>query len=188
MKPRLIAAVSLVLLAACTALPVPTPTRSPAQSPTATPTPSPTAAAEVTQHVWGLSFVTPASWHLVEPRVWTYPVGPRLFLSSAAIADPCPSVFLQAQCLKPLAELPPGGILVTFGGSATLNPPNPTPIPIALLAGGLCAEIGGERELRASFPGFGVTACLRGPDLAANDAAFRRLVASISRYVSIPGD
>jgi len=145
-------------------------------------TPSPLSSAAVPdERTIGLgpfSIVVPSSWHMVTHTVGTTP-GPFIFLGNVAIADPCPTKFLGVQCLRPLAELPPDGIVVTFDGSTTTKLPNPTPIPTNEPLGSACAGMAGERELAVLFQGFGVTACLRGPDFAANEAAFNRLVASI---------
>lgn len=149
--------------------------------------PSPTPPGDVTRVFGNLSFVAPADWAIVAPHVWTAPTGPRLFLSNAPIADPCPTEWVGIQCWLPLTTLPADGILVTFEGSATLGPPNPTPISVARSAEGQCAQIGGDREYGVPFQGFGVDACLRGPDLEANAAAVARLVGSIARVsTSLP--
>ena len=162
-----------------------------AASPSTVGTPLPTASptvtasltnpADVLRDFGDLSFVAPANWGILIPHVWTAPIGPRLFLSDAPIADPCPTDFRGIQCWLPLTELPPDGILVTFGGSAILTLPNPTPVPIARSADGQCAQIGGERQYAVALQGFAVDACLRGPDFDTNAAAFSRLVSSIRR-------
>lgn len=144
------------------------------------PLPSPSGKDEITFQMGPFSIVIPSNWHMITHTVGSTPAGPFIFLSNVAIADPCPIKFLGAQCLRPLAQLPPDGIVVTFDGSATSTLPNPTPIPTNEALGGACAAMAGERELGVRFQGFGVTACLRGPDFTANETAFNRLVASIS--------
>lgn len=144
------------------------------------PLPSPSGRDERTFQLGPFSIVIPSSWHMITHTVGSTPAGPFIFLSNVAIADPCPSKFLGPQCLRPLAQLPPDGIVVTFDGSATSSLPNPTPVPANEPMGGACAAMAGERELGVRFQGFGVTACLRGPDFTANETAFNRLVASIS--------
>ena len=147
-------------------------------SPVTTASPQPAA---MIPHAFGsLSFMAPADWQIVLPKVWTAPVGPRVFLSNASISDPCPTEFSDA-CWRPLAALPPTGILVTIGGSATAQPFDATPEVIVDSVSEICRTLGGERQLHASFAGFWVTGCLRGPDLATNETAFRELVASITR-------
>lgn len=146
---------------------------------------SPTVPDERTIGLGPFSIVVPSSWHMIThavestPAASFTPAGPFIFFSNVAIADPCPIKFVGAQCLRPLAQLPPDGIVVTFDASATSPLPNPTPIPTIEPPDSACAAMAGERELGVRFQGFGVTACLRGPDFAANETAFNRLVASI---------
>jgi hypothetical protein len=149
---------------------------------TASPTTAPSTLGSVlaTRTFGDLSIVMPADWQVVSPKVWTEPVGPRLFLSNAPISDPCPTAFAPGDaCQKPLAALPPDGILVTFSGSATLGLSHAHTAVIVFPPTDTCAALGGERELGTGFAGFGVSACLRGPDLATNEALFRGLVASV---------
>jgi hypothetical protein len=181
----LVVAVILVLAALASRLNVAGPGASQSAVPTPggttsspTPSSSPSDTGDVTHDFGVFSIVTPASWHVIT-RTWTNPPGPFLFVSNAVIADPCPTTFLGAQCLEPLAQLPPEGIVVTFDGSAGSGLPNPTPIPMAAPLGSACLAMAGEREQAVLFPGFGVTACLRGPDFTTNESAFARLVASI---------
>jgi hypothetical protein len=185
----LTAQVALVFAVAACASPAPTPTPgvsvmvtgtltpTPALSPSPTPAPS----ADAIGSFGSYTFDMPSTWNVVWPHVWTMPVGPRLFLSDAPIADPCPTAPQPAGCQVPMVQLPENGILVTFGGSALLALPNPSPVPIVRKAGGACLQIGGDEEMGVSFQGFGVSACLRGPSLTANEAAFRRLVASMTQ-------
>lgn len=154
-------------------------------NPSPSPLASPSATDERTIWLGPFSIVVPSNWHMIShavestPAASFTPAGPFIFFSNVAIADPCPIKFVGAPCLRPLAQLPPDGIVVTFDASATSPLPNPTPIPTNEALSGACAAMAGERELGVRFQGFGVTACLRGPDFAANEAAFNRLVASI---------
>ncbi len=155
----------------------------PSAGPTASspsPVPSPSGVAEVTFQLGPFAIVIPSYWHMITRTVGPTGAGPFIFLSSAAIADPCPTKFLGAQCLRPLSQLPANGIVVTFDGSVRSTLPNPTPIPTIEPVGSACAAMAGERELGVGFQGFDVTACLRGPDFTTNETAFERLVASIS--------
>ncbi len=154
-------------------------TASPAPSASAAPSPSPSASAIVTRILGQISVTMPADWHVLWPKVWIMPMGPTLYISNAAIADPCPTQFEKGDaCMKPLAELPPNGILVTAGGSAVAG------VQYAVIRRPVdqtCSAIGGERELGAAFLGMVVRACLRGPDLASGEDAFRQMVASMKR-------
>ncbi|MGH2511907.1 MAG: hypothetical protein ACRDGQ_04390 [Candidatus Limnocylindrales bacterium] len=179
------AAVAIVILAILlprfnAAVPGTSQTTAPSPNPTtSSPSPSQSLPDEVTHHLGPFSIVTPTSWQLITPYKWTQPVGPVLFVSNAPIADPCPTVNLGARCLAPLSQLPPDGIVVTISGWAIPSLPNPSPIPVDEPVNGACATMRGERELGVRFQGFDVVACLRGPDFAANEAAFDRLIASI---------
>jgi hypothetical protein len=127
------------------------------------------------------AFKMPSTWNVVWPHIWTAPVGPVLFLSDAAIADPCPTQPGPTSCWLPLTQLPANGILVTFSGSAVLRLPSASPVPTVRKAGWPCLDVGGDEEIGTMFPGFGVNACLRGPRLASNEAAFRHFVSTMTR-------
>ena len=158
-------------------LPVPSPT---ATTSSPVPSSSPSSVTETTHQLGSFSIVTPSNWQLLAPNAWTRPIGPFLFISNVAMADPCATSYLGPEkCLTPIAELPPDGIVVTFAGSATPSPPNPTPVPTSEPLSVACMTMGGDRQLGVGLPGFGVSACLRGPNFAENEAAIERLVASI---------
>lgn len=177
MRTRLTLILVPILLAACAAPTQPSASAPPSSTTESAPTPS----AVVRSSVGGMSFVIPASWQEITPRVWTMPVGPRLFLSNAPIADPCAASWRGEKCWKPLGELPSDGILVTFAGSGTAEISSPSPVPQEIAVSGKCQDMGGERELATSSLGFGVSACLRGPNLAANEALFHQLLSSMKR-------
>lgn len=177
MKARCTLILIPILLTACAAPAQPSASAPPSSTTGSAPTPS----AVVRSSVGGMSFAIPASWQEVRPRVWTMPVGPRLFLSNAPIIDPCASSFRGDKCWKPLAELPSDGILVTFAGSGTAEISSPSPVPQEIAVSIGCREMGGERELATSFLGFGISACLRGPDLATNEALFDQFLSSMKR-------
>jgi len=167
------------VLAGCTSVSVPTPVPATAppltHAPTLTPSPNP----EVVGSYGGWAFKMPSAWNVVWPQIWTMPVGPGLFLSDAAIADPCPTQPEPTGCWLPLTELPANGILVTFSGSAVLTLANQSPVPMVRKAGQPCLDIGGDEEIATLLRGFGVSACLRGPNLASNETAFRRLLSTM---------
>ncbi len=181
----IVAAVAIVILAILlprfnAAVPGASQTTAPSLSPTTTsPTPAPSFSGEVTHQLGSLAIVTPTSWQLIAPYKWNDRTGPFLFVSSAAIADPCPTSNLGPKCMTPLAQLPPDGIVVTFSGLSATSGPNPSPIPVDEPVNGACATMRGDRELGVRIQGFDVVACLRGPDFTANETAFDRLVASI---------
>ena len=151
------------------------PTPSPSQPPTGAPSPG-----RMTWGLGGLSFTTPAGWHLTTAHRWTMPIGPIAFLSNAPVADPCSTELLQGDaCWRPLAALPADGVLVTFSGSATLTTRDMWGKVTTAPPSARCAALGGEEQMGAVFGGFGVAACLRGPDLSAGEDAFRQIVASL---------
>lgn len=164
--------------------PVATRGPSPSASASAPVPPSPSVGVHpMTWEFGSMSLVTPPGWQLVAPHVWTAPVGPRAFLSNAPIVDPCPSTLVSwVACQKPLAFLPPGGILVTMEGVAEAIPSNKAPVVTTHQPGPVCAALEGDVELSAIFPGFGLDGCVRGPDLAAGEATFRGIVASVERH------
>ena len=170
------------LLTACA---VQTPQSAPVlsnSSPTTTP------AAVVESSYGNISWVMPASWKKVIPRVWTAWVGPLVFLSNARIIDPCASSFRVNACRKPLTKLPPDGILLTFQGSAVVLPPN-SKVPVKVAVRRDCQDMGGELEFVNFFHGVVIDVCLRGPDFTANEALFQQMMSSMkeSSVGAIPG-
>lgn len=145
------------------------------QPPTASPSPS--------SETWGfgrLSFTTPPGWSMVMAHRWTMPVGPIAFLANVPVADPCSTELLAGEaCWRPVDALPPDGVLVTFSGMATVTPRDLVGKITTGPAEAACASLGGEERMGAPFGGFSVSACLRGPNLAAGEAAFREIVASL---------
>ncbi len=176
-----------IVLAACTAVHPPTGTApatpaGPSSSPTSAPSPT-------TATVGSMAFLVPPGWHVVRPRSWVAPTGPALFLSNAPIDDPCPTSFRGTACLEPLAQLPPDGILVMFtsAAAAALSVSAPSlawfapgsPVPIAVGTSSPdspCTAMGGEVEAQTILRDFEVTACLRGPGLAAGEAMVQALI------------
>lgn len=141
---------------------------------------TPTPAAVVSSSLGNISWLMPGSWRVVRPRSWTAPVGPLLFLSNARIIDPCASSYRGTECLKPVTKLPPGGILVTFGGSATVGTQNQV-IPHQSALHQECQDMGGEREMWTFFGGLGINACLRGPNFATNQTLFQRMMSTLKK-------
>lgn len=145
--------------------------------------PSPMISASPTAMTWdfgGQSFTTPAGWHLTWAHRWTAPIGPIAFLANTPVSDPCSTQFLAYDaCWKPLEALPADGVLVTFSGSAGLTTRDMWGKVTTGAADASCASLGGDEQMGAVFDGFGVSACLRGPDLASGEAAFREVVASL---------
>jgi hypothetical protein len=138
----------------------------------------------ITEQVGLLTVTHPVAWRLVAgPKgIPNRPI-PLFYLSDAPLTvGPCPtpdpkSGEFQA-CPEPLAALPSGGVLVTVNpnlGLPTMNPPQVT----VKTATKPCHAIGGEAEMWSVVGGTVLTACLRGPDLAAHEAEVRAVIASL---------
>lgn len=143
---------------------------------------TPTRTAVIRSSFGNMSWVMPASWKEVIPRIWTASVGPRLFLSNAQIIDPCASSYRGGiDCWKPMTKLPTNGILVTLAGSAVAQIPKLSPKLVKIAVSQACQNMGGEREVSTFFLSLGVDACLRGPDFAANEVLFQQMVLSMKK-------
>lgn len=178
--PLVYAVVLAVVLSACVSSPAPTaPVSTPPPPTTAAPSPSPTAVALVTHHLGHATFVTPANWQVVIPRMWITTIQPRLFLSTDPISDPCPSTFIEGYaCFTPLAKLQPDGILVTVDDSVGLMLKTYTPPPTTSPPAAWCRQLGGDLQVDARLGGGFAHACIRGPDTASAASAFLAFVAS----------
>jgi len=145
-----------------------------------TPTSTLAGAAVVRSSFGNISWHMSASWQELRPRTWTAPVGPLVFLSNARITDPCPSSYRGTECLKPLTKLPPNGILITIGGSATVGTKNQM-VPHQSALHRECQDMGGERESWTFFEGFGINACFRGPNFTTNQTLFQQMMSSLRK-------
>ena len=181
----------------------PTPS-APASVPEVSPTPEATSAT-VTDTVGGFTFERPASWVVWQPNEHSpMTSGPLLYLSTdpllpacavAPSASPNPPDAMGSACAWPLRELKPGGVLATWWTSRILQP-LPTAGTVVETNGakarwntaspGECSAIGADETVTVWVPigqpsplsNVALTACLRGPDLAASEAAVRSLLAS----------
>lgn len=176
----------------------------PASAPQVSPTPEATSAT-VQDTAGGFTFERPASWVVWQPNGHS-PLGsgPLLYLSTdpllpacavAPSASPNPPDASGSACSWPLRELKPGGVLVTWWTSRILQP-LPTAGTIVKTNGatarwnatspGECSAVGADETVTVWVPigqpsplsNVAFTACLRGPDLAASEAAVRALLAS----------
>jgi hypothetical protein len=197
MHRNLIVLAAVIAVAACNSTPLPTispnPSPSglaspivlptPSGSPSPSPSPSPTASM-ITEHVGFLTVTHPVAW-LVVPgpeQVPGRPV-PLFYLSNAPlVVGPCPTPDPKTgdfqACPEPLAALSPGGVLVIVNpnlGVLAMNPPQVT----VEAATGPCRAIGGGAEMVSVVGTTVLTACLRGPDLAAHEAEVRTVIASL---------
>lgn len=128
----------------------------------------------VTVHA-GLIFTRPAKWIVVDPLAATAP-GPVFYLTDGMPVTQCPP---QGMCI-PVAALPVNGLLITFVRGATLFPPDEEEQPVQRVdASAYCQGLGADEILTARRVAVGVTACLRGPDLASAERALDGLLASM---------
>lgn len=152
----------------------------------------------------GVSFLYPASW-----RAYTWPVTstvsePIVYLSTASQTSPCVTTGSATVCGAPLKHLEPSGVLIWWftsspdwigripgvhtkigGRPATLY--SGTPNDMLDLG---CKRLGGQREITALVTAavdannvgsaFAVSACFRGPNIAANQRRVEALLASTS--------
>ncbi len=142
-----------------------------------------------------LSFTHPAAWKAY-PFTWPGELNfrPMVYLSTQPVHDPCSTHGNTTSCGFPLAQLEPGGVLVTWNAS---NPPSAELGPGTRIrvgghlarridtAGGMCRHIAADRTidvlvqtrpLPSSLTEF--TACLRGPGLAQSEKSVDALLAS----------
>jgi len=197
MHRHLIVLAAVIAVAACNSTPIPTANPNPSPSGIASPIPSPTPSASpiaspsqsptvsvITEQVGLLTVTHPVAWRLVAgPKEFPNRPVPLFYLSDAPLTvGPCPtpdpkSGEFQA-CPEPLAALPSGGVLVTVNPNLGLLAMNPPQVTVET-ATEPCHAIGGDAEMWSVVGGTVLTACLRGPDLAAHEAEVRAVIASL---------
>ncbi len=195
MRLRLIVLTAAIAVAACSSPPLPTaspipplPTASPipTASPVASPTPSPTTSI-ITEQVGLLTVTHPAAWRVVPGptavAVANRPL-PLFYLSDVPLTvGPCPTPDSTTGdefqgCPEPLCALPRGAVLVTVTPNLGLPALNPPEVGVGA-ADGPCRALGGATQISSVVGGVVVTACLRGPDIAAHEAEVRGIIASL---------
>jgi len=142
-----------------------------------------------------LSFTHPAAWKAYPLRTQALHFNPLVYLSTQPVHDPCTTSGNTTTCGFPLGQLEPGGVLVSWlynGGppALTLGPGKRIqvggrPATIVSAAGGMCGQIGADRTIDVRIemrplPSalLELTACLRGPGLAHEQASIDALLAS----------
>jgi hypothetical protein len=153
----------------------------------------------------GFTFERPSSWAAWQPNEHSPMMsGPLLYLSTdpllpdcavAPSASPNPPDASGSACSWPLRELKPGGVLVTWWTSRILQPlpsagavveTNGAKARWNATSPGECSAVGADETVTVWVPigqpsplsNVAFTACLRGPDLGASEAAVRALLAS----------
>ena len=143
----------------------------------------------VTDRIGPLTVRHPAAWHVVSgpPGVPGRTV-PLFYLANVSLSvGTCPSLTpegVAGPCAPPVRSLPPAGVLVTVQpnlGLAETIPPQVAVVPPE----GTCAEISGDAEMTSVAAGAIVTACLRAPGLALEEAEVRDLVGSIRGRLTV---
>jgi hypothetical protein len=197
MRRNLIVLTALIAVAACNSTPIPTaspnaspsgiaspvPSLTPSASPTASPSQSPTVSV-ITERVGLLTVTHPVAWRLVAgPKEIPGRPVPLFYLSDAPLTvglcpTPDPKSGEFQGCPEPLAALPSGGVLVTVNPNLGLPAMNPPQVTFENKTKP-CQAIGGDAEMWSVVGGTVLTACLRGPDLAAHEAEVRAVIASL---------
>jgi hypothetical protein len=193
MRRNLVGFAAVIAIAACNNTPIPTVSSNPSPSGIASPTPSAPPSASpsqsptvsvITEQVGLLTVTHPVAWRLVAgpKEIPNRPI-PLFYLSDAPLTvGPCPTPDPKSGefqgCPEPLAALPPGGVLVTVNPNLGLPAMNPPQVTFENKTKP-CHAIGGEAEMWSVVGGTVLTACLRGPDLAAHEAEVRAVIASL---------
>jgi hypothetical protein len=146
---------------------------------------------------YGLSFRYPANWKRLDCQLETTFTDTITFLTNAPSAECSKIPSYRGRVGSPAIHLGGNGVLVYWlssgypgrssakiaGRAVTIGG---LPAGIRTLATADCASLGGDAGQEATIerpvPGnnwFTATACFRGPNVAANEAAFRRLLASV---------
>jgi len=145
---------------------------------------------------YGLTFDYPRTW---TPESW--PVVSSFsslitYLSPLTLHDPCIRVAYSISCGYPLTSLPPAGVLISWEEISRPHPPTETQITspnttigsqtasLTIAYPGHCGPIGADETVTAEIlrpPGglLQMTACLRAPDTAMNEALVRQMLASV---------
>jgi hypothetical protein len=135
----------------------------------------------------GIQFYYPASWSHRHPGILQhFGASPVIDLSTQSMVDPCTKTGSTTRCGLPIHGLKPGGVVVTW---ALLSPyplgarRRPLGVHVRVERPGFCRSVGGEEGVFASVVVrhhrvYSVGACLRGPNVAANERAVRAMLAS----------
>jgi hypothetical protein len=143
-----------------------------------------------------VQFRYPTAWAAAQPNASSLHFHPMLYLSVQPTRNPCESTVNEQRCGWPVAKLRPGGVLVVWenrgfpGWSLASAPGTPTHVGgrearRLVSRPGSCAAIGADETVQVAIerPAISgnwtaVTACLRGPNLAANEQQLDAVLAS----------
>ncbi|MGH3074044.1 MAG: hypothetical protein ACRDQC_03910 [Gaiellales bacterium] len=133
----------------------------------------------------GIQFDYPASWSHHRHGFSTSMTGPIIDLSTQPMINPCTTTGNTTQCTLPVRRLKPGGVVVVWdtGGGFSIQSRRPDlGVRVRVIRPG-CPKVGGDEAVVGSIVAshrrvFLVSACLRGPNVAANERAVRAMLAS----------
>ncbi len=118
-----------------------------------------------------------------------------VYLSNAPLHDPCTTIGGTTTCGRPLAKLRPGDVLVSWNNVGFPHVGPEIPHPNTTIGGqpadleatrpgdGMCTSLGQDETVTADIARpqgnhYEMVACLRGPNLARNEALVRQMLAS----------
>ncbi len=155
-----------------------------APSASAAPTPAATRSGLITGPIGPLTVTRPAAWRVVggPPAVPGRPV-PLAYLANVGLSvGTCPTITpdgVFGPCAAPIRTLPADGVLVTIAPNMGLAETIPPQVGTISPPDAWCGGIGGGAEEWSAVSGAFITACLRGPGLAASEAQFQAFIGSI---------
>jgi hypothetical protein len=134
-------------------------------------------------HGDGVSFRYPAAWSHHRPGVRSFESTGVIDLSTQPFRNPCHRSGRITSCGMPIRRLRPGGLVVTWTANGLPGLLQPRGVTVTVTRPGRCQSVGGDESVAASVTTrrretLWVDACLRGPDLQANERAVRAMLAS----------
>jgi hypothetical protein len=133
-------------------------------------------------HGDGVSFRYPAAWSHHRPGVRGFAMTGVVDLSTQPLRNPCHRIGRVTSCGLPIRRLRRGGVVVVWVAPGLPGVLQPRGVTVTVTHPGHCRRIGGDESIAASVTRkhrtLWVDACLRGPDLQANERAVRAMLAS----------
>jgi len=134
----------------------------------------------------GIAFAYPAAWSHHRRGFMSTMTDGFVDLSTQPMMSPCRTRGTRTTCGWPIRHLRPGGVVVEWSAGSGMIEPGylpPVGVHVSVLHDPHCRRMGGERSLSArvvlrGHRSYQAYACLRAPGVAANDLAFRAMVAS----------
>jgi hypothetical protein len=134
----------------------------------------------------GIAFSYPAAWSHHRRGFQSTMTDGFVDLSTQPMVNPCRTRGTKTTCGWPIRHLRSGGVVVDWSTGGMLLEPGrlgPVGVRVRVLHDPYCRRVGGNRALSAQVVLRGhrsylAYACLRAPNVARNDVAFRAMVAS----------